>query len=272
MILRLYSIKKNFPIYLDYLIFYNCSGTNFMIHTENDYETIEEFNRDPNYNVSYSPLAQKRVVTNFSTSVINDILFQSVLSLKFYGSLFFTHNELDWSKLRFSNNPVHIVTSTPTGEEEFLSNEKIPYEDFIIEMNGTRSYYTHDPFNVNKCLKEEKREGYIKNRIYFYRFNRRMEYFINLRRNNGSIFCLNSFDMMTLFCSLMTLPYFSEQVLDDDKLYRTWLGLWRKEEAHTITKILTSQKKPLLFDDICIILKKFYIRFDTIQYLYNNLV
>ena len=93
----------------------------------------------------------------------------------------------------------------------------------------------------------------------------------NLRREKGSVFGLNSFDVVTLFCSLMTAPYFSEPVMDNDHLFRVWLGLWRKEESHTITKILTSQKKPLLFDDICVILKKFYIRFDALQYLYNEL-
>ena len=307
MVLRLYSIKKNFPIYLDYLTFYNCTGTNFMIHIEQEYESIEDFNKDPNFNVSYSPLAQQRDVANFSIIVIKDILFQSFMALKFYESLFFTHNELDWSKLRFSN---HSVTIALDGEEEFVSSfkcyifpstysaisiydseknwwgryfhtregkklvksEKIPFSDFIIEMNGTESYYTQDPFKIGMFLVEEKKDHYLKHRIYFYRFNHSMDYFINLRREKGSVFCLHSFDAVTLFCSLMTLPYFSEPILDNDHLFRVWLGLWRKDEAHTITGILTSQKKPLLFDDICVILKKFYIRFDALNYLYKNLL
>ena len=310
LILKLYSIRKNFPIYLDFLNFYNCTETNFLIYVEQDYEDIDSFNRDPNFNVSYSPLAQKRVVTNFSVGVIRDILFQIVIALKFYGSLFFTHNECDWSKLRFSNHAVHVQYSTEEGDSEFIcsfkcyispsvyssisiydseknwwgrflhttggmrltTSEKIPYDDYIIEMNGTRNYYLHDPFKVSKCLPEEKREYYEKHRIYFYRFNTKMEYFIKLRRDKGSVFGLNSFDVVTLFCSLMTIPYFSEPLMDNDELFRIWLGLWRKDEGRMITEILTSQKKPLLFDDICRIIRKFYIRFDALPYLYHSLI
>ena len=303
MVLRLYAIRKNFPFYIDYLTFYNCTETNFLFYIEKEYEGIESFNKDPNYGSSYSPLAQQRCSNNFSVDVTRDIIFECVLTLRFYTNLFFTHNDLDYSKLRFSGNTVHLQYD----DEEFISSfkcfifpstyssisvydseknwwgrffytkeqkkvdqkESIPFEDFIIEMNGTKNYYKGDPFEMGKFF--EKENTYLEHRVYFYKINKKMEYFLKMRRERGSTWGLHSFDIITLFSSLMTVPYFSETVVNSDELFRLWLGLWRKDEGHIITDILTSQKKPLLFRDICRIIKKFYIRFDALIYLYREL-
>jgi hypothetical protein len=305
MILRLYSIKKNFPLFPDFLYFYNCTGTNFLIYLSQEFEGIENFNRDPNYNNSFSPVAQKRKGSEFSIDTVKDILFQTILSLKFYGNLFFTHNELDYTKLRFSSKPIHVQYNNkmyvspfrclifPSGYSSicvYNSKEKwwsrfflqrtrfseddrreIPIDELLIEMNGSTNYYTHDPEKMKEYFSPDKGSTYLKHRIMFYRLNKKCNYFLKLRREYGSVFLLNSFDAITMFCSLMTLPFFYDSLLSDPDLSRVWYGLWRKTEAESITELLINQQHPLNFDNTVQILKKFYIRFDAVEYLYREL-
>jgi hypothetical protein len=303
LILRLYSIKKNFPLYIDFIYFYNCTDTNFLIYLSQEFESIEEFNLDPNYNNSFSPIAQKRKVSEFSFDTVKDIIFQTVITLKFYGNLFFTHNELDYTKLRFSSKPIHVQYDKkiyispfrcfifPSAyssicvynskekwwnrffhqKTQFSKDERfeIPFEDVLFEMNGTKNYYNHDIVNISQYISSP--ENYLQHRIFFYRLNNKMNYFLKLRRTNGSVFLLNSFDIITLLCSLMTLPYFYDSLLKNSDLSRIWYGLWRKSEGQKITQLLINQHHPLKFDDVCLIIKKFYIRFDGLEYLYREL-
>ena len=305
LVLRLYSIRKNFPLFPDFVYFYNCTGTNFLIYLSKEFECIEDFNRDPNYNNSFSPVAQKRKGSEFSIDTVKDIMFQIIISLKFYGNLFFTHNELDYTKLRFSSKPIHVqydkkmylspfrcfifpssyssiciynskdkwwsrlfYSKTKFSEDERSS---IPFDELLIEMNGSNSYYNHDQTNIGKYIPKGKRDNYFHHRIFFYRLNKKMNYFLKLRRTSASVFLLNSFDIITLLCSLMTLPYFYDSLLSDPDLSRIWYGLWRKSEAENITNLLINQHTPLKFDDVILILKKFYIRFDALEYLYREL-
>lgn len=300
MIMRLYSVKKNFPLYPDFVYFYNCSGKNYLLYISKEFESIDIFNKDPNYNNSCSPLARKRKINIFSRDTVINILFQCVVSLKFYSNLFFTHNDLDYTKLRFSSNAINIHFNDKNYQSQFkcfifpssysciciydsesnwwsrfffnnpMSEKderlKIPCQDLLFESNGTKSYYLHDEAKIKEYIDID-----MSNRVFFYRLNEKMNYFIKLRRKSGVVFLINSFDIITLICSLMTLPYFNETILDDPKLSKLWFGLWRNSESKKITEILTGQRNPLKFDDICLIIKKFYIRFDALEYLYNCL-
>lgn len=300
MIIKLYSNRKNFQLYLPFHYTYQCGSTNFLIYDEMEYESIDKFHKNPAYNISYSPLAQKRVTPNFTKEAVKDILFQVTLSLKFYSNLYFTHNYLDYTYLKFSNSVYHVQL-----QKEYIfpfkcvilpsqyssiciydskkdwwgrfnyseispsvnNFEKLPFEDFIIEMNGTQNYYN----DTYEYLPKKEAEYYMKYRIYFYRIKDMSHYFIRMRRYYGSVWGLNSFDIVCLFSSLMTVKYFSNTVTEDEHLKRVWLGLWRRDEAHQITDLLVKQKRPLLFDDVYKILKKFYIRFDALNYLYEEL-
>lgn len=301
MILRLYSTRKNFPLYPDFNYTYECSETNYLIYTEKEYESIDQFHKNPTYNVSFSPLAQKKVTPNFTREAVRDMLFQICLSLKFYGNLFFTHNSLDYTHLRFENKVYHIqldkeyifqfkCTIFPSvhssiciydskrdwwgrflyvsNEEHVSTRESIPFEDFIIDMNGTENHYKTTPPSY---LPKREGEYYMKYRIYFYRIKDMSHYYLKMRREKGSVWGLHSFDIVCLFCSLMSMSYFGNTVLDDGELRRIWLGLWRRGEAHEITDILTGQRSPLSFDDVYRVIKKFYIRFDAVNYLYEEL-
>jgi hypothetical protein len=138
-------------------------------------------------------------------------------------------------------------------------------------MNGSTNYYTHDPEKMKEYFSPDKGSTYLKHRIMFYRLNKKCNYFLKLRREYGSVFLLNSFDAITMFCSLMTLPFFYDSLLSDPDLSRVWYGLWRKTEAESITELLINQQHPLNFDNTVQILKKFYIRFDAVEYLYREL-
>jgi len=302
MIIKLYSSRKNFPLYLDFNYTYECSGTNYLIYIEKEYESIDGFHKNPTYNISFSPLAQKKVTPNFTKEAIRDMLFQSCLSLKFYGNLFFTHNSLDYTYLRFENKAYHIqldreyifsfkctifpsvhssiciydskrdwwgrFTYASSTEEYINPRESIPYNGMIIDMNGTENHYLTNP---PPFLPKKEGEYYMKYRIYFYRIKEMSHYYLKMRREKGSVWGINSFDVVCLFCSLMSISYFRNTVCDDSDLKRIWLGLWRRGEASEITEILSEQKKPLLFNDVYRVIKKFYIRFDAVNYLYEEL-
>jgi len=280
LILRLYSVRKKFPLYIDFVYFYRCTETNFLLYIEKDYLSTEEF------------------LKNTTEKTVKSIFFQIILSLKFFSTLFFTHNELDHSKLRFSNKEFNIVyqsvkfispfrcfifpskfssisiyNSKKDWWGRFFYNgresipERLPFEDYLIEMNGSKSYYNSS--TELDFVPSFLRENYINSRICFYRLGDNFSLFLDIRRNRGYVWALNSFDVITCFCSLFSLSHFSDFILKDEDLRRIWYGLWRREEAEKITKLLIG--KNLLFNDVCKILKKFYIRFDALTYLFREI-
>lgn len=306
LIIRLYSARKNFPLFPDFLYFYNCTRSNFLVYISTDYESIEEFAKDPIYGNSFSPIAQKKKTSNFTPEVAKDILFQCILSLRFLSNLFFTHNELDYTKLRFNSKPVHIeydkkmyVSSFrcvifPSSYSSiciynskkdwwtrfFLDNSKlttseshnIPFDDYIIDVNGTKNFYNSAKSDIGEYIPDKtSADDYVSHRIFFYRINKKINHFLKMRRKRGSVWGLFSFDIVTLFCSLMTIPCFADTILCHTELKNTWYGLWRTGEAPIITKLLINQKNHLEFDNICTIIKKFYIRFDALSYLFDRL-
>ena len=302
LVLKLFCQRKNFPLFVDFLNFYHCTDKNYLVYIEREYISIGDFNKNPSFNNSLSPLAKSKRVNIFSPTVARDIILQASVCLRFFSNLFFTHNELDYTKLRFSLDPFETTYEEtklscsfrlyifPSGYSSisvydsskdwwgrfFYSLEKktvtdiegIPFDDFVIQTNGSKNYYFPKTyFNFDENFQME----YLQKRIYFYRINGKADLFLKSRKNRGSVAALGSFDVVCLFCSLMTINYFSEAVIENKQLLRIWKGIWTLDEEKIITEILTAQTKPLLFFEIFMIVKKFYIRFDALEYLFREL-
>jgi hypothetical protein len=291
MILRLYSVRKNFPLYVDFVYLYNCTGINFSLRLEKEYFSLEEFKE-------HLFLVESKPTDIFSFLTVKNIILQIIFSLQFFSTLFFTHNQLDYKhlrfvlkehnleyqKIKFNSSFKCIIFPSPFSSISIYDSKrdwwgrffyqrkdyvptKIPYGDFLVEINGSKNYYQgKDILPLPSSIKE----FYLKRRIYFYRIHENFSLFLDMRRERGFVWGLNSFDFVSCLCSLMSVPYFFKTVIDNQELKRIWLGLWRKDEGEKLTKLL--ENKFLDFENVSRILKKFYIRFDALEYFYSELI
>lgn len=272
------SKNKNYPIINNFVYHYFCNNTINYFNFKYDINNIDEIN-------------------NLEKETSRKIFIQILIFFKFFSTYYFVHNEpsieflkfdMDLVEFRIDNKlltcPIKvyiepskyssITTFSDTDVKRFyLKNNKIrkildlPFEDFDIDINGSDSY-NHIYYDI------EYIEGYQKKRIFFYKIGNRYEDFLENRIYNGIPVASKSFDIVCFLISLLLNKNYYNSFIKNYKSLIIWKGLWKKNQYDDLMKEMDSWRGNKLnnFDLVFFIVKKYYIRFDALEYLYNSYI
>lgn len=273
-------IEKNYPIVNNYLYFYPCNNRLSYFSFKYDIETLKELTTIPNH---------------FEKETCRKILIQIIIFFKFFSSYYFLHNQPSIEFLKFdidllnfaiedkvilSPIAVFIEPSVYSSITMFDKNKvnrfycqnkhnktlsDLPFEDFDIDINGSKNY---NP----KSFDIEYIEEYQEKRIFFYKIGNRVEDFLEMRRYKGIPLASKSFDIVCFLVSLLLDSAYYENFMKIYKSLIIWKGLWKKDQYEDLMKELEKWRGTKFnnFELIIMIVKKYYIRFDALEYLYQS--
>ena len=95
--------------------------------------------------------------------------------------------------------------------------------------------------------------------------------FNKIRNNYGIPICHKSFDFVCFLISFMKDKYFSKAFGECDRLMEIWRLLWVPEEYDKIMSDL-EELRINSYINIFNLIKKYYIRFDALDYFLNEIM
>jgi len=272
--------EKNYPTGNNFVYYYICNNVFNYFSFKHDIENLKELAAIPNH---------------LEKETCKKILIQIIIFFKFFSSYYFLHNQPSIEFLKFDielinfaiDNKIIVSPITVYIEPSFFSsislfNQKsvkrffnqnnyqkqfsdLPFEDYDIDFNGSKSY------NINN-LDIEYVEGYLEKRIFFYKIGNRDEDFLEMRRHKGIPLAAKSFDIVCFLVSLLLNQNYYENYIKNYRSLIIWKGLWKKEDYDNLMKDMENWRdnKYNNFQLVFLIVKKYYIRFDALEYLYNS--
>lgn len=273
--------EKNFIKSNKYLYHYICNNRLAEFNFSYEVDSLDELLETENYN---------------NREICKKILLLIIFYFKYFSNYYFIHNmatvdslkfDLDLVNLKINDkdfySPVRVyiepsiyssitIFKNQDAKRYFYNGymEKdintLPFESIDIDINNSKNY------NFIK-LDIEYSKDYLKKRLMFYKIGNREKDFLNLRRYQGIPLVSKSFDIVCLFTSLVVNKKFYNYFIETYSLISLWKGLWKIDEYDRLTKDLDSLRSKNLhsFDNIFNIIKKYYIRFDALDYLYYSL-
>ena len=272
--------EKNYPTGNNFVYSYICNNTFNYFSFKYDIESLNELSSIPNH---------------LEKETCKKILIQIIIFFKFFSNYYFLHNEPSIEFLKFdielinftidskiviSPLTVYIEPSpyssislfTKDSVKRFFNQNNyykeisdLPFEDYDIDFNGSKNY------NINK-LNIEYVEGYLEKRIFFYKIGNKAEDFLEMRRHKGIPVASKSFDIVCFLVSLLLNQKYYENYIKNYRSLIIWKGLWKKEDYEELMQDLENWRgnKNNNFQLVFLIVKKYYIRFDALEYLYNS--
>lgn len=269
--------EKNYPAGNNFIYHYICNNTLNYFNFKYDIDNINE-------------------LYHFEKETCRKILIQIIIFFKFFSNYYFLHNQPSIEFLKFDIDlidfnikdkkffcsPIIVYIEPSKYSSISLFNDKnvkryyqqnkyrkkinnLPFEDYDIDVNGSKN------FNLNN-FDIEYIDQYLEKRIFFYKIGNRVNDFMELRRHQGIPLASKSFDVVCFLVSLLLNIKFYENFMKNYKSLIIWKGLWKKEEYNSLMYELETWRGNQInnFDLILTIIKKYYIRFDALEYLYNS--
>lgn len=275
------NILKNYSKNNNYLYHYICNNKLIYLDYNYDIDNLEELLTESDYG---------------SKEMVKKILYSIVIYYKFFSNYYYTHNEPCIEFLKFNLDIVNIKTEdkniTMPFKTYILPSEyssitlfkkdkakryfyqggidknisDLPFEDFDISFNGSKNY-NKKTYDIEYC------EDYNSKRIFFYKIGNRAKDFLDLRRYSGIPLASKSFDIIVFYASLLLEKNYYGYYLQNYTLITIWKGLWKVEEYPLIMRELDILRNKNInkFDNIYNVIKKYYLRFDALEYLYVSL-
>lgn len=269
-------IKSN-----NFLNFYICNNKLLSFSFKYDIESLGELLNLENYN-------------NKTNS--KKILYLIVLYFKFFSNYYYSHNNPSIKSLKFdletftinvNSKIIHIpfriyiepseyssitIFNKDKAKRYFYNNSiqyniyTLPFENIDIDINGSKNYN-------DKKLNIEYSLGYLEKRLIFYKIGNRYKDFLNIKLYSGIPLVSKSFDIVIFFVSLLLEKKYYEKFVLNYGLVKVWKGLWKNDDYPFLIKDLEILRNKNIneFNNIYNIIKKYYIRFDALEYLYNSL-
>jgi hypothetical protein len=274
--------EKSYPSINNFVYHYICGNRIRFFNFKYDIDSFEELAVIPN---------------QLEKETTRKILIQIIIFFKFFSSYYFLHNQpsiefikFDIDLVSFTINNKHIISPIKVFIEPSVYSSitlynkdtvkrfynsvggvknisDLPFEDFDIDVNGSENY-NENVFNI------EYIEGYINKRIIFYKIGNRADDFIEMRRHMGIPLASKSFDIVCFLVSLLLNNYFYESFMKNYKSIVIWKGLWKKSEYDKLMEELAEWRETKFnnFELVLLIVKKYYIRFDALEYLFKSFI
>jgi hypothetical protein len=287
---------KNFNFYTNFLTYYICGQKIINIRFKYDFEDINELAQS-----DFFASSNYQNENFLKKDITRDILICLIIFYKFFSFDAFCHNEPCIKFLKFNTGFNNFVFEKQEFYIPFLftiemskysainykngryfnqdiTNKKewksVPIECLDVDINGTKNYKKVDfgiPYNSE----------HNNHRILFYKIGNRSRDFIYARRKIGLALFYHSFDLICFIISLLLENCFSFYFFTDYKLINLWKGLWKRDEYMKINTEISDIRQQRLkknskiennFETVFQIVKKYYIRIDALEYLYQNLI
>lgn len=275
--------QENLDFFNNYVWSYICGNKIYMLREKNMVSTLSDLSSNPLFSIFHSPNRDiERYKNNgISKIIIISILKQLTMTFKIMSKYKFIHSKPSKDFYYFIPEPVtinketyplkiiircHDYCSVSYKDMRFFCSNIInfyhlglPIESFDIDMNDSESFCYNNIFS----------EEYNNKRIIFYRIGKKSQLFLKIRNYYGIPICYKSFDFIMFLISLIIQPefyYFKEM-----KQYKYWKNLWKKSEYDNLEKELFSLTTNN-FESIYNVIKKYYIRFDALEYFYQMML
>lgn len=287
-ILNKLLLEKEIFLYNSFLWSFVCRNRISLICLEKEYKSVEDLVKNPYYSNYSSPIITKIVNKNLSSTTVINILKQLIIILNNLLESFFIHSEPSIKYINYSSETVTLpfkdgnitfpfkLSLTPCYTSSINYNKKrfflckdiiknygLPVEKIDIYFNKTKNY-----------LKKNKKiffdEEYEKNRIFGYKIGNRSEIFLQTIKNNGVPLFNESFEFICFLVSYIIDKNFLFTFKECKKEFQTWKGLWKEEEFPLLMKDI-AKSDINDFKRVLDIVKKYYIRFDSLEYFYREL-
>lgn len=287
---------KNFNFFTNFLTYYLCGQKIINIRFKYDFEDVNELAQS-----DFFASSSYKLQNFLKIDITRDILICLIIFYKFFSLDAFCHNEPCVKFLKFNtgfNNFIfekrefyipflftvemskysainykncRYFNRDITNKQEWKS---VPVEGLDVDINGTKNYKKIDfgiPYNSE----------FNNHRILFYKVGNRSKDFIYARRKLGLALFYHSFDLICFIVSLLLEKCYSFLFFTDYKLINLWKGLWKRDEYIKINNEINEIRQQRLkknskvennFETIFQIVKKYYIRIDALEYLYQNLI
>ena len=273
--------KEKLHLYDNFLWSFVCSSFTTIMRKKSTYKNLNDLCKSPYYSNYSSPYLNAEQERKLSKNTVNSIVKQLVYYFNIIKDYYFIHGEPSIKYISFSNEKTvisgetHILKiildSSPfssinyQGRRYFFNEERIinfgiPLENIQVFINGSRNYLDHSKIN----------REYDNISILFYKIGNKAANFIKIRNNYSLPICYKSFDFVCFMVSLIKDKYFYTTFVECDNLFTLWKNLWRREDYENLMKDIMDMKKNN-FANILNIIRKYYIRFDAIDYFYNEI-
>ena len=275
-------LKDNkLSLYDNFIWSFICYSDITLIKRKPTYKNIKQLCNNPHYSNYMSPHLNIKKDFHLSKNIVLSITKQLVYYLHTLHKHYFIHGEPSIKYFSFLNEKsmifgeTHIlkliIDSSPFSSinyenkrfffcEERVKNFGLPLEKLEVFINGSKNYLDHSDIN----------QEYDKISILFYKIGNKSQNFIKLRNNYGIPFCYKSFDFVCFMISLIKNKYFYKSFSELEEIFNIWKNLWIVEDFENLMLDIEKMRKNN-FENILEIIKKYHIRFDALDYFYNNL-
>ena len=273
--------EEKLYIYNKFLWSFICSYNLSILSKVNTYSSLKDLCNSPYYSNYSSPLSNLKVTKTLSKNCVESIFKQLIYYFYILKKYYYIHGNPSIKYISFSNekhsfnnetfalklsiessgySSINFRNSRYTCcKEENIINYGIPVEKINVFINGSESYFKH----------HEIEESYDKISILFYKIGIKSDVFSKMRNNYGIPICYKSFDIVCFLISFIAEDCFYNTFTTCEDLYSSWKNLWNTEEYENLMNDIKNLKKNN-HKNIYNIIKKYYIRFDAIDYLYNQ--
>lgn len=289
-ILKTIANAKNFPTPLKFLTFTICREKISLLNFSYEIEDLKNLLQNPSF---VTPTRKKKNIY-LNANIVEDIIKQILVFFLFYEKFYFCHNEanINYLKINYGVNNFTFL------DKEFISSIKLyilPSKFSSISMYHSQKntlarfyHYKKEDRNFTNLvenwfidwdgIRKKNRnifihgmEDFEQGKIMYYLLGKEADKFLYFRRHIGATIMYQSFDIACFLVSLMIENYFYHAIKNNKKLNNIWSNLWLEEELVDLEKDITECKNNT-FDNVFIILRKYFIRADIIEYLKFNLM
>ena len=248
----------------------------------NIFKNLEDLCKSPYYSNYSSPFNNINKERKLSTTSITSIIKQLIYFFKKMKNFHFIHGKPSINFISYSNEKTTIMDEIHTIRLYFdlspdssmsyqgkryshcsdskIINYGLPLEKIDVGINGSNSFLEHMKIN----------NFYDKYSILFYKIGKKSEIFNKIRNNYGIPLCNDSFDFVCFMISLIKDKHFFETFQTSKEIYNIWKLLWRSDEFDNIMTDIKNMKKNN-YVNIFNTIKKYHIRFDALEYFYDQL-
>lgn len=278
------TVLKNEKLYNynKFLWSFICNYNLTIITKVNTYSNLKDLCNSPYYSNYSSPLANLKVTKTLSINCVHSIVKQLVYYFYVLKNYYYIHGCPSLRYISFASEKHTINKETFTlklsiessgfssinynnkrfscKKNENVINSGVPVEKINVFVNGSESYLKHHTTDTS----------YDKISILFYKIGIKGDIFNKIRNNYGIPICYKSFDIICFLISLIAEPCFYNTFTTCEKLMYIWKNLWNLEEYENLMKDIKNMNKNN-HKNIFNIVKKYYLRFDAVDYLYHTL-
>lgn len=277
------TVLKEEKVYLynNFLWGFICNSIFTHIEKSSTFNNLDQLCSSPYYSNYSSPIlsSQER---KLSKNTVYMIIKELTFLLKTLSKNYFIHGNPTTGSISYMSEKITIKEETyplkivmKLSEYSSMNYKKkryfhnlnnkflnfgIPFEKIDVHINGSKSYFIHHSILNN----------YDEISILFYKIGNKSTIFNKMRNEYSIPICHKSYDFVCFLISFIKDNLFFKTFIECEKLVKTWKFLWKTDEYESLMNDIESLEENC-YEYISLLVKKYYIRFDALEYFYNEI-